>query len=199
MNNKAALEMSVQSIVIFIITFIVVGLLIALITTMFENIEDNLGIIETPPTVNPTASKPIAVSGDKLVLRTNRETPVVFGVYLSEPIGQGELLYVEIVKRNPNHDPSDSNSRLWWRWNAADNTDAYTSTTGECSGFISSGFITFATNFGPAPTSLNAGQTMGIRTQVKSGSTPGTYTCFMRVTDGTRDLAFGSFELEIRS
>ena len=185
MNKKAALEMSVQSIVIFVITFIVVGLLIGLITSMFQNIEDNLGIIETPPTVNPTPSKPIAVPGDKIVLRTNRETPVVFGVYLSDSIEAGDLLYVDIIRRDND--------------NWVGMTVGASGLDGQCVGFSpTNGVITFATNYGPATTNLLAGQTLGIRAQVKSASAIGTYTCFMRVHDGTNELAFGTFELEIK-
>jgi len=178
MNKKAALEMSVQSIVIFIITFIVVGLLIALITSMFENIEDSLGIIETPPTVTPTANKPLAVSGDKLVLRTNRETRVVFGVYLSENVAQGQILQVNVVER----DGAD--------WIA-----------GNCQGFGGNeAVLEFASQSEPAPTNLNAGQTMGVRGLVRTSSAPGTYTCFMNVQNDVPEvLAFGSFELEIKS
>ena len=179
MNNKAALEMSVQSIVIFVITFIVVGLLIGLIVRMFETIEDNLGIIETPPQVTPSANKPLAVAGDKLVLRTNRETTAVFGVYLSAPVEMGDILTVGIVERTTGADP----------W-----------IPGNCTGFTNNATLVFASRSEPAPTNLNAGQTMGIRGLVRTDSPPGTYTCFMRVqnsTDGV--LAFGSFQLEIRT
>ncbi|MFT4309583.1 MAG: hypothetical protein ACMXYL_03795 [Candidatus Woesearchaeota archaeon] len=182
MNKKAALEMSVQSIVIFVITFIVVGLLIALIVSMFETIEDNLGIIETPPQVTPSANKPLAVAGDKLVLRTNRDTTSVFGVYLSAPVEMGNILTVEIVQQDTSSPP------VW--------------IPGNCTGFGTNATLVFASRSEPAPTNLSAGQTMGIRGLVRTSSPPGTYTCFMRVQDSRTPanvIAFGSFQLEIRN
>jgi hypothetical protein len=96
MNKKAALEMSVQSIVIFIITFIVVGLLIALITGMFDQITPSvnrlMGVeLDVPP---PTSDKPVVIDGGKLFLTTRGTQEIIFGMYnTGAVITTGELVF----------------------------------------------------------------------------------------------------------
>jgi len=177
MNKKAALEMSVQSIVIFVLTFIVVGLIITLIVSLFDSLPPP-DVIMPPLSANPSQSKPLAVPGDLIILRTNKAERADFGIYLSSNLNMGETLTLEIVRKQ---------GEDWVQ--------------GTCEGFDgASATLQFTSKSTPAPTNMNAGEVMGIRLPIKTTAIPGTYTCFMNVRNEAGEvLSFGSFALEVKS
>ena len=84
MDRKAALQMSVQSIVTFVLAFIVMGLLIGVIQVMFSQIEGQVELIPSPGVElggRPTADRPFLVQNGEIVLRKGQSRNVYFGVY----------------------------------------------------------------------------------------------------------------------
>ena len=182
MNRKAALEMSVQSIVTFVLTFIVLGIVIALIIGMFDTIEERIpSIVDRPTQVNPTASRPIDVQGGSVLLRRHRESSVMFGVYLLEGITRGD--YVNFTTVNPT------------------DTDVHNY---PCVGFGNENAeIEFASTIYIAEVDHPAGRTVGFPATVRTSGEPGRYTCYVaaigRDAQGQDEVfAYGSFSLQIQ-
>ena len=100
MNRRAALEMSVQSIVIFVLAFIVMGLIIGVINAMFGQITDQVELIPSPGVElggNPTADRPLLVQNGEVNMPIRGETSAFFGIFYNkdEDATQGQRWKLE--------------------------------------------------------------------------------------------------------
>ncbi len=83
--KKAALQMSVQSIIVFVLAFIVLGILIALIQGMFDPLKTQIKRLPLSVDlgVEPTVDKPIVVENGDLKLDYSKASPIRFALYYS--------------------------------------------------------------------------------------------------------------------
>ncbi len=81
--KKAALQMSVQSIIVFVLAFIVLGILIALIQGMFDPLKTQIKRLplNVDLGVEPTVDKPIVVENGDLKLEYGKPSPIRFALY----------------------------------------------------------------------------------------------------------------------
>ncbi len=81
--KKAALQMSVQSIIVFVLAFIVLGILIALIQGMFDPLKTQIKRLPLSVDlgVEPTVDKPIVVENGDLKLDYGKDSPIRFALY----------------------------------------------------------------------------------------------------------------------
>lgn len=84
MNRRAALQMSVQSIVVFVLAFIVMGLLIGVIHTIFGQISNQTALIQQPGVdlgAQPSQNEPFIVQNGEVTINKGKDTKVYFGFY----------------------------------------------------------------------------------------------------------------------
>ena len=81
--KKAALQMSVQSIIVFVLAFIVLGILIALIQGMFDPLKTQIKRLPLSVDlgVEPTVDRPIVVENGDLKLDYGKPSPIRFALY----------------------------------------------------------------------------------------------------------------------
>ena len=177
MNKRAALELSVQSIVVFVLAFIVMGLIIGVIQMMFGQITDQVSLIPTPGVElggNPTADRPLLVQNGEVNIPRGRETSAFFGIYytLEQDAELGEL----------------------WELNIPD----------ECSGFDGDVTLQIQRDRFRVDRNVTLGDVLKFQTNVQIEDWSGiqrqdSFTCELEVTkDGASSpFAYGTFILNI--
>ena len=180
MNRRAALEMSVQSIVVFVLAFIVMGLIIGVINAMFTQISDQVSLIPSPGVElggNPTAERPLLVQNGELNIPRGRQASAFFGIYytLEDDAGLG---------------------------------DTWTLGGGECQGFGSTSFnLEIQRTTFTVDRNITFGDVLKFQTNVRvPQATPtvrgDSFTCSLNVTKtaptpGTSPFAYGTFIVNI--
>jgi hypothetical protein len=85
-NKKGSLELSVNSIVILIIAIAILGLALGFIKANFGSLSQKLeqSTAEIPDAPMATASEPITIHSENLIVGKGQQVPVKFSVYCPE-------------------------------------------------------------------------------------------------------------------
>ncbi|MBN1376813.1 hypothetical protein JW949_00585 [Candidatus Woesearchaeota archaeon] len=99
-NKKGSLELSVNSIVILIIAIAILGLALGFIKANFGSLSQKLeqSTAEIPDAPMATASEPITIHSENLIVGKGQQVPVKFSVYCPEDTGECVNTMIDIDK-----------------------------------------------------------------------------------------------------